>query len=54
MLWIDLDPIADRTALDDLIRVGRLIVAGPDSGPVPLVVDVDPDLVADTLAQIVG
>ena len=54
VLWIDFDPIADRTALDDLVRVGRLIVAGPDAGPVPLVVDLDGEAVAEALARIVG
>lgn len=53
VLRIDFDPLADRTALDDLARVGRLIVAGPDAGPVPLVVDVHPDLVSRALAAIV-
>ena len=54
VLRLDLDPIGDRTALDHLARVGRLIVAGPDAGPVPLVVDLDPRLVAETLAAITG
>jgi hypothetical protein len=50
LLVIDFDLVADRTALDDLARVGRLVVAGPDAGPVPLVVDLDPELVAEVLA----
>ena len=29
--------------------IGRLIVAGPESGPVPLVVDLDRDLVREVL-----
>ncbi|MEO6989877.1 MAG: hypothetical protein ABI239_14665 [Aquihabitans sp.] len=45
-------PTRDRAALADLARVGRLIVAGPDSGPVPLVLDVDVDLVADVVASL--
>ncbi|QXC62455.1 hypothetical protein KSP35_06550 [Aquihabitans sp. G128] len=53
VLWVDFDPIADRTALDDLVRVGRLVVAGPDAGPVPLVVDLDGEAVAEALARIV-
>ena len=42
-------PTRDRTALTDLARVGRLIVAGPDSGPLPLVLDVDVDLLASVV-----
>lgn len=53
VLWVDFDPIADRTALDDLARIGRLVVAGPDAGPVPLVVDLDGQLVAEALARII-
>lgn len=52
LLVIDFDPVADRAALDDLARVGRLIVAGPDAGPVPLVVDLDRALLADVLAAV--
>ncbi len=52
VLRVDFDPIADRTALDDLGRIGRLIVAGPDAGPVPLVVDLDPQLVIDALTAL--
>lgn len=51
-LHLVFDPERDRTALADLARVGRLIVAGPDSGPVPLVLDVDVDLVANVLASL--
>lgn len=49
VLVIDLDLVADRSAIDHLVRVGRLIVAAPDAGPVPLVVDLDPALVAAAL-----
>lgn len=54
VLRLDFDPIADRLALDHLAQIGRLIVAGPDAGPVPLVVDLDPALVAAALATITG
>ncbi len=54
VLRLDFDPIGDRTSLDHLTRIGRLIVAGPDAGPVPLVVDLDPELVAEALATITG
>lgn len=54
LLVIDFDAEKDRVALDQLVRIGRLIVAGPDAGPVPLVVDLDRDLVAQTLGNIDG
>ena len=50
LLVIDFDPDADRAALEDLARVGRLVIAGPDAGPIPLVVDVDRQLVAQVTA----
>jgi hypothetical protein len=51
-LRIDFDPAADRALLDDLADRGRLIVAGPDIGPVPLVVDLDTTLVAEVVASV--
>lgn len=54
VLVLDLDLRTERAALDDLVRVGRLIVAGPDQGPVPLVVDVDTELLADVLRTAAG
>lgn len=54
VLVLDLDLRADRTALDDLVRVGRLIVAGPDQGPVPLVVDLDAELLAEAVRAAEG
>ena len=53
-LRIDLDPTRDRALLDDLAERGRLLVAGADIGPVPIVVDLDPDLVAAALADATG
>lgn len=50
VLVIDLDPLEHGAELEALVRLGRLIVAGPESGPVPLVLDVDRDLVRDVLA----
>jgi len=50
VLVIDLDPLEHGTELEELVRLGRLIVAGPESGPVPLVVDLDRDLVRAVLA----
>ncbi len=52
VLRIDFDPLTDRQALEDLARLGRMIVAGPDAGPVPLVVDLDGDAIASALARI--
>lgn len=54
LLVIDIDPVAHRAALDDLARLGRLVIAAPDAGPVPLVVDVDTDLVASVLRVVMG
>ncbi len=49
VVTIDIDPTRHGDALADLARVGRLVVAGPDAGPLPLVVDLDRDLVADVV-----
>ena len=51
-LHLTFHPVRDAIALADLIEVGRLIVAGPDAGPVPLVVDIDVDLLADVVASL--
>lgn len=51
VLVLDVDPIEHREALDALARLGRLLVAGPEGGPVPLVVDLDPGLVADAIER---
>jgi hypothetical protein len=50
VLVIDIDPLEFGAELEELVRLGRLIVAGPESGPVPLVVDLDRDLVREVLA----
>lgn len=44
VLVIDVDPLEHGAELEELVRLGRLIIAGPESGPVPLVLDVDRDL----------
>ena len=46
VLAIDLDPSPDAEgpALAILAETGRLLVAGPEAGPTPLVVDLDPAL----------
>jgi hypothetical protein len=49
VVTIDIDPTRHGDALADLVRVGRRVVAGPDAGPLPLVVDLDRDLVADVV-----
>lgn len=49
---IDLDPLEHGEELDHLVRLGRLLVAGPESGPVPLVVDLDTDLLASCLEEL--
>lgn len=49
VLAVDFDPTADADALAVLAQRGRLLVAGPEAGPVPLVLDIDRDLVAGIL-----
>ena len=49
VLVVDLDPLEFGAELEELVRLGRLIIAGPESGPVPLVVDLDRDLVREVL-----
>lgn len=53
-LRIDLDPVRDGAILDDLRERGRLLVAGPDIGPVPIVVDLDPALVTAAVERATG
>ena len=45
-------PAADAEALQGLAETGRLFIAGPDAGPVPLVLDVDPGWVTEILAEL--
>jgi hypothetical protein len=52
VLVIDFDPVADGEALAGIARTGRLFVAGPEAGPVPLVLDVDRDLVAGVVESL--
>jgi hypothetical protein len=52
VLVVAFDPIAHAAELDALAELGRLLVAGPEGGPVPLVVDLDRDLVAERLAEL--
>ena len=52
LLEVDFDPVTDHQALLDLVRLGRLFIAAPDGGPVPLVLDVDRDLVAGVVAKV--
>ena len=54
VLVIDFDPDADRAGLDHLISVGRLIIAGPDAGPVPLVLDLDQTRLTQLLETLDG
>ena len=53
VLVLDIDPLEFGDELESLVRLGRLIVAGPESGPVPLVVDLDQDLVREVVDQAV-
>ena len=59
-LWLGLPLLAAAAAsglprapeaLKGLAETGRLFIAGPDAGPVPLVLDVDPGWVTEILAE---
>ncbi|MCB1040859.1 MAG: hypothetical protein KDA94_15215 [Acidimicrobiales bacterium] len=52
LLVIDIDPRQHADALDALARLGRLIVAGPEGGPLPLVIDLDRDVVGAALDEV--
>jgi hypothetical protein len=52
VLVVDIDPLEHGEALDALARLGRLLIAGPEIGPVPVVLDVDRALVADVLSRL--
>jgi hypothetical protein len=52
VLVIHFDPSTDAEALSTLADTGRLFIAGPDAGPVPLVLDVDPGWVREVLDQV--
>jgi hypothetical protein len=49
VLVIDVDPLEHGAELEELVRLGRLIIAGPESGPVPLVLDIDRDLLREVI-----
>jgi len=52
VLVLDVDPNVHGDALDALVRLGRLLIAGPEGGPVPLVVDLDRELLADAVGRV--
>ncbi len=52
VLVVHFDPVADADALDGLAETGRLFIAGPDAGPVPLVLDVDPHQVREVVGRL--
>lgn len=54
VIHFDPSPDADADALQRLADTGRLFIAGPDAGPVPLVLDVDPGWVAEVLTELGG
>lgn len=51
VLTIRIDPHAHAEALDDLRRIGRLAIAGPESGPVPLLLEIDTGLLDSVLGE---
>lgn len=52
VLVLAFDPVAHGPELAALRELGRLFVAGPEAGPVPLVVDLDRDLLAEQLDRL--
>jgi hypothetical protein len=52
VLVVDIDPARFGPELEALEELGRLVIAAPDGGPVPLVLDVDRALVAEVLASV--
>ncbi len=54
VLVIHFDPQVDTEALADLADTGRLFIAGPDAGPLPLVLDIDPTWVTEVVAELTG
>lgn len=49
VLTVLVDPVEHRAMLDELRQLGRLAIAGPESGPVPLLLDLDTDLLGSVL-----
>lgn len=54
VLVVHFDPSADVEALTGLAATGRLFIAGPDAGPTPLVLDVDPGWVDEVVTELRG
>lgn len=52
VLVIHFDPTVDGDALRGLADTGRLFIAGPDAGPLPLVLDIDPDWVSEVVTEL--
>lgn len=52
VLVIHFDPEVDAEALERLADTGHLFIAGPDAGPVPLVLKLDPSWVAEVVAEV--
>lgn len=51
ILSLDFKVGEQHDLLEELKACGRLVVAGPDIGPVPLVLDLDPTALANALDQ---
>lgn len=52
LLVVDLDPSAHPEVTAALERTGRVLIAGPEAGPTPLVLELDLDLVARVLDEV--
>lgn len=53
LLVIDFRPDFDAPAIEGIGRTGRVFVAGPEGGPVPLVLDVDRGLWTSVAGEVV-
>lgn len=51
VLTIEIDPREHAAELAELRRLGRLAIAGPESGPVPLLLELDTALVDSVLRE---
>jgi hypothetical protein len=54
LLVIDLDPLEHGAEIAALATTARVLIAGPETGPTPLVLELDPVLAADAAAEVLA
>jgi hypothetical protein len=54
LLVIDIDPLEHGAELTALAACGRVLIAGPEAGPTPLALDLDPQRCAELIAQVLA